>query len=186
MYQSVTGAFGNRPAAYAAMALNPLKQGWSDMLNAKDPLGNKIIVNPNTLLHSSKDALHAPMLVTPPAGVPYYPAPIGLSGQTASTATSGSVGGGVFGANPFMGLGIKTVLARFLADWAWALGERAKGFVFQERNPLEVIQETPASGAAFEVDAFRFRSRRRFEADWITGGSRFWWLGNDGSVTGSF
>ena len=186
LYQSGTGAFGNRPSIYGALSLTLLKQGWSDMLNAKDPLGNKIIVNPNTLLHSSKDALHAPMLVSPPAGVPYYPAPIGLSGQTASTAASGTVGGGVFGANPFMGLGIKPVLARFLTDWAWSLGERAKGFVFQERNPLEVIQEAPASGAAFEVDAFRFRSRRRFEADWITGGSRFWWLGNDGTVTGSF
>jgi hypothetical protein len=186
LYQSGAGAYGNRPANYGAMSLTLLKQGWADMLNAKDPLGNKIIVNPNTLWHSSKDALHAPMLVSPPAGVPYYPAPIGLSGQTASTAASGNVGGGVFGANPFMGLGIKPVLARFAADWAWALMERARGFVFQERNPLEVIQEATTSGAAFEVDAYRFRSRRRFEADWIGGGSRFAWLGNSGAVSGSF
>lgn len=173
------GNFGNRPNTYVALALNPLKQAWSDLLNTLDPQQNKIIVNPNTLLHSSMDALHAPLLVAPPAGVPYYPAIVGAAGQTANTATSGFPGG-VFGANPFMGLGIKPVLARFLPSWAWALGERAKGFIFQERDPLEVIQEQPATGAAFEVDAYRFRSRRRFEADWIGGGSRVWWLGNPG------
>jgi hypothetical protein len=173
------GTYGNRPATYVALALNPLKNAWSDLLNTLDPQQNKIIVNPNTLLHSSMDALHAPLLVAPPAGVPYYPAVIGASGSTASNAASGFPGG-VFGANPFMGLGIKPVLARFLPAWAWAIGERAKGFIFQERDPLEVMQENPATGAAFEVDAYRFRSRRRFEADWIGGGSRVWWLGNPG------
>ncbi len=179
------GTYGNRPSTFVALGLNALKQAWSELLNALDPQRNKLIINPNTLLHSPQDALHAPLLVSPPAGVPYYPAVIGATGQTASSAGAGFPGG-VFGANPFMGLGIKPVLARFLANWAWALGERAKGFVWQERNPLEVIQEAPASGAAFEVDAFRFRSRRRFEADWVAGGSRFWWLGNSGEVAGSF
>jgi len=179
------GAYGNRPAVFVALGLNPLKQAWSELLNALDPLRNKIIINPNTLLHSPQDALHAPLLVSPPAGVPYYPAVIGAAGSTASSAASGFPGG-VFGANPFMGLGIKPVLARFLPNWAWSLGERAKGFTWQDRNPLEVIQEGTTSGAAFEVDAFRFRSRRRYEADWVGGGSRFWWLGNDGSIAGAF
>lgn len=179
------GTYGNRPAVFVALGLNPLKQAWSELLNALDPLRNKIIINPNTLLHSPQDALHAPLLVSPPAGVPYYPAVIGAAGQTASTAGAGFPGG-VFGANPFMGLGIKPVLARFFPNWAWALGERAKGFTWQDRNPLEVIQEGTTSGAAFEVDAFRFRSRRRYEADWVGGGSRFWWMGNDGSIAGAF
>jgi hypothetical protein len=85
-----------------------------------------------------------------------------------------------------VGLGIKVVVAKFLADWAWAIGEAKKGFIFQERDPLEVIQEAAATGAAFQFDAMRYRSRRRFEADWIAGGSRFWFLGNDGSQAGSF
>lgn len=182
---SLGNPYGNRPLNLVALGLNPLKQAWSDLLNAKDPQNNKIIISPNVLLHSSQDALHAPLLVSPPSGVPYYPAVIGSSGQTASTATAGFPGG-VFGANPFMGLGIKPVLARFLPDWAWSLGEKGKGFIFQERDPLEVIQEQPATGAAFETDAYRFRSRRRFEADWVGGGSRFWWLGNDGTVAGTF
>lgn len=185
VFNSGAGAatYGNTPTVHSALGLNGLKLAWSVLLNVKDPLGNKVIVNPNTLLVSSMDALHAPMLVSPPAGVPYYPSPIGQSfgvtQQTASNATAGQAGG-VFGANPFMGLGIKVVVARFLADWAWALGEKGKGFMWQERDALEVVQENPAAGAAFEVDAYRFRSRRRFESDWIGGGSRFWFLGNAG------
>lgn len=184
LYGTTSGE-GNRPGTYAALGLNVLKNAWSRMLNAKDPQGNKIITRPDILLVSNMDALHAPLLVSPPNGVPYYPAPIGSSGQTAATAVSGFPGG-AFGANPFMGLGIKVVVARFLADWAWALGEKGKGFIFQERDPLEVIQESAATGAAFQFDAMRYRSRRRFEADWIAGGSRFWYLGNDGSVAGAF
>jgi len=186
----VLGGSGNMPASFIALGLVGLKAAWTALLNAKDPLSNKIIVNPNTLLVSSMDALHAPLLVTPPQGVPYYPAPIGSGAgqmgqsgtpQTAATATSGYPGG-IMSANPFMGLGIKVVVARFLNDWAWSLGEKGKGFMWQERDALEVIQENPAAGAAFEVDAYRFRSRRRFEVDWIGGGSRFWYLGNSGSV----
>lgn len=183
---ALNGTSGNRPSAYIALGLTPLKQAHSDLLNMKDPLGNKVIVNPNTLVHSSMDDLHAKMLVKPPQNVPYYPAIPGLSGQVQGTATAGTAGGGYFGANPFLGLGWNPVLVRYFPDWAWGLGEKGKGYVFQERDPLEVIQENPAAGAAFEMDAVRFRSRRRFEADWINGGTRFWWLGNDGTVTGSF
>lgn len=179
------GTFGNRPNTFGALSLGLLKQAYTELHVALDPLQNKIIINPNTLFVSSWDALHAPLLVAPPAGVPYYPAVIGQVGSTASNAASGFPGG-VFGANPFMGLGIKVVVSRFLPAWAWSLMEKGKGFVFQERDPLEVIQEQPATGAAFEMDGYRFRSRRRFEADWIGGGSRFAWLGNDGSVTGTF
>lgn len=177
------GTYGNRLPTYAALGLNALKQAWSIVLNARTPEGTKIIVSPNVLVHSSMDALHAPLLVKPPAGVPYYPAPIGSAGQTAATASSGFPGG-VFGANPFMGLGIQPILARFLPDWAWVLGEKGKGFMFQERDPLEITQENPQSGQAFEQDAIRFRSRRRFGAGFVGGGSRFWVLGNPGVVNG--
>jgi hypothetical protein len=188
------GTYGNRLQTYAALGLNPLKQAWSTVLNARTPSGTKIVITPNVLVHSSMDALHAPLLVKPPGGVPYYPAVPGASGSNMGNAASGFPGG-VFGANPFMGLGIAPVLARFLPDWAWAIGQKGKGFVFQERDPLEIIQEATASGAAFESDAIRFRSRRRFGCDFVGGGSRFWFLGNPGAgitvnedlgATGSF
>jgi hypothetical protein len=182
---------GNRLSSYVALGLNALKQTWSQALNAKDPLGNKIIVSINCLLVSNMDALHAPLLVRPPAGVPYYPAIPGQSGATAfggatSNIPTAGFPGGVFGANPFMGLGIEPITLRWFPDWAWAVGEKGKGIMFQERDPLEVIQEAAASGAAFELDAIRYRSRRRFEVDWVGEGSRFWVLGNDGSTTGTF
>jgi hypothetical protein len=174
------GNYGNIPTTFTSLNLNALKKAYAQIIVAKDPFSNKVVVNPNTLVHSAMDSLHAPMLVQPPAGVPYYPAVIGAAGTTANSAASGFPGG-VMGANPFMGIGIKPVLVRYLPDWAWAIGEKAKGFVFQERDPLEVIQENPLAGQAFEEDAYRFRSRRRFEADWVGGGSRFWWLGNSGT-----
>lgn len=174
------GNYGNIPTTFTALNLNALKKAYAQIIVAKDPFSNKVVVNPNTLVHSAMDSLHAPLLVQPPSGVPYYPAVIGAAGTTANTAASGFPGG-VMGANPFMGIGIKPVLVRYLPDWSWAIGEKAKGFVFQERDPLEVIQENPLSGQAFEEDAYRFRSRRRFEADWVGGGSRFWWLGNSGT-----
>lgn len=177
--------YGNRPSAYGPLGLNLLKQGWSDGLNAKDPLGVKLVVSFDTLIVSPMDALHGPMLVSPPQGVPYYPSVPGQAGQDAASATSGFPGG-AFGANPFMGLGIKVVMLRYLIEWAWALMQRGKGFVFQERDPLEVVQEAVNAGSSFETDAYRFRSRRRAEVDWVGGGSRFAWLGNDGTVLGSF
>ncbi len=180
-------ALGNRPTTFAPLSLTGLKRAYSAGLNMLDPLGAKIVTNYNCLLHSPMDALHAPLLVTPPAGVPYYPAVPGSgdASQTAGTAAAGFPGG-FFGANPFMGLGIRPVMVRYFPDWAWSFGQKAMGFLFQERDPLEVIQENPAAGAAFEVDAYRFRSRRRFEAEWGPGGSRFWFLGDDGSVAGQF
>ena len=177
-------ALGNRLATYLALNMVGLKNAWSISLIASDPLGNRLIVQPDTLLHSVYDALHAPLLVKPPQGVPYYPAVIGPSGNTANNATSGYPGG-AFGANPFIGLGINPVMERYSPDWFWALGQSRRGFVMQNRDPLEIIQETPTSGDAFNFDSIRFRSRRRFESDWVGGGSRFWVLGNAGYWLGS-
>ena len=181
LYNASGSATGNIEATAHQLGLGWLKKAYSTIIQAKDPFSNKIVVNVNTLLHSPLDALTAPLLVAPPSGVPYYPAVWGSqsAAQTAGTAGSGFPGG-VMGANPFMGLGIKPVMVRYLYNWAWAIGEKAKGFIMQERDPLEVVQENPLSGQAFEEDAYRFRSRRRFQAEWIGGGSRFWFLGNPG------
>ena len=62
-----------------------------------------------------------------------------------------------------------------------ALGDTKKGFVFQRRDPLEIVQESPNTGMGFEQEIYAFRGRERFEADWIE--PRFAYLGNDGSVT---
>lgn len=190
-----TGTAGNRPSTYFNLGANALKVALVALYNAVDPLQNRIVTNPNRLVVSTQDSLNADMLLA--AGA--YPAIPGQSGTTAATqnviggttsaagATQGAfVGfpGGSFAPNPFAGLGITKVLERYLPDWAWVLGEQGKGFVFQERDALEIAQEAPNSGANFSFDSIRYRSRRRFEADWVGGGSRFWYMGDDGTVAG--
>src|SRR5574337_35589 len=185
---------GNRPSTYHVLNMCFLKQAYTTLLNATDPLSNKIIVNPDCLLVAADDAVNAQLLLAPGA----YPAVVGqsntavanapiLGGATSAAGASQGVTAGFPGgwgsANPFAGIGIKLVVERYLPAWTSAFGEAGKGFVFQQRDPLEVVQQDPASGAAFNTDTYRFRSRERFEADWIAGGSRFWFLINDGSVT---
>ncbi len=194
LYGSTAGQ-GNRLATYATLNLGRLARAYVSLLNAVDPLGNKIITNPNRLLVSSMDALHGEILIKPGP----YPAVIGqsdtttanapiLGGSTSAAGANQGVTAGFPGGwgspNPFGGMGWKLVVERYLPDWACALGEAGKGFVNQIRDPLEVIEEAKNSGSYFDFDAIRYRSRERFEMDWIGGGSRFWFLINDGTATG--
>ena len=189
-------AAGNRPSAFAALSLGPLAAAYVATMNAVDPMQNKIIVKPNTLLVSSMDALHADILLKPGG----YPAVLGpsvvtssvpvLGGTTTFTGSAANQGvsagypGGWNSPNPFQGMGWKIVIERYLPDWAWALGESGKGFIMQVRDPMEIAEEGKNSGSYFDFDTIRYRSRERFEADWVGGGSRFWYLGDDGSATG--
>lgn len=200
---TVTGPFsstlygpnnGNRPSTFNALNFGRLANAYVQLLNAVDPLQNKIIVNPNRLIVSSMDALQGQVLLEPgpwPAVIgPSNTATQGVLGGTTSAAgaTQGALMGfpGGWGSkNPFGGMGIQLVVERYFPDWAWAFGEGAKGIVNQERDPMEVIEEAKNAGSYFEFDSIRYRSRKRFNMDWIGGGSRFWWLGNDGSATGT-
>lgn len=188
-------AAGNRLSTYHVLNMGFLKQAWVSLMNATDPLSNKLIVTPNVLLTSSMDVINAKLLLADG----YYPAVPGQSNTAvanapvlgASTSAAGAnqgvlagFPGGAFSQNPIAGLGLTLVTEKYLPDWAWAIGEKGRGFVFQERDPLEIVQEQQQSGSAFILDVYRFRSRRRFEVDWIAGGSRFWFLGNDGTATG--
>jgi hypothetical protein len=187
---------GNRPSTYGTLNMGHMKVGYVQTLNSVDPLQNKILVDPNVLVVSSQDALNGKLMLAEGA----YPAIIGQSdaalasnptlGGTSATAGASQGAftgfpGGINSNNPFSGIGMKLCVERYLTDWAWLIGESGKGFIFQERDPMEVVQESPNTGSAFTFDVIRYRSRRRFEADYVGGGSRFWYLGNDGSVTGN-
>lgn len=187
---------GNRPSSYGILNMGNMKFAYQMLMGATDPLGNIIAVNPNTLLHSRNDKVNADLLVQPG----YYPATVGQSNTTLANnpvlgGTSSTAGtsqgayagypGGIMSNNPIAAWGIKAVCEVYMTAWACALGQSGRGFVFQERTPLEVVQETPNSGNSFNFDVIRYRAMRRFEADWIGGGSRFWFLLNDGTVTGA-
>ncbi len=165
---------GNRPAAFVQLAAAPLKVAYEALQNAKDPLGIKILNDINILLVSPFDTLNSKML----ANSGYYPGVPGTGAQTASTAASGSLTGS-FGDNIFKGL-FNIEVNRYLDQGQWFLGDAKQGPVFQRRDPLEVVQEQPLSGKSFDTDAYRFRSRARWEMDWID--SRFWYMGNDGTA----
>ena len=169
---------GNRPSSFTGQQLSvpTLKTAYEALMNAVDPLNVKMMVDPKTLLVSTFDAMNAPIL----ANSAYYPATPGVGGQTAATATSG-LGGALMAENPFKGM-FNVIVNRYLPRGAWYLLDKSPGaMVFQRRDPMEVVQEQPQSGQSFDQDVYRFRSRSRFEAEWLD--SRFWYEGNDGTAS---
>ena len=167
--------YGNRPAAFAQLSVATLRTGLQSLASAFDPLGVRIAVRPDRLVVSNFDEINARTLLNSS----YYPGVPGLSGQNAGTASSSSLTGG-FADNVLKGM-LNLSMNTFLPFGAWNLGASKKGMVMQRRDALEVVQEQPNSGASFNTDTIRFRSRARWIMDWID--SSFWYQGNDGSAS---
>lgn len=165
---------GNRPATYVQFTEEAMMAAYNAIRRAKDPLGVPIIVKVNALLHSSYDELTVKRFLNSV----YYPS----VGPAQGGAEQGLMKG-VFSLNVFQGA-FASVMNIHAPMGMWALGEAKKGFMFQRRDPLEIIQELPGSGQNFEVEVYRFRSRERWIQFWID--PRFWYLGNPGTgVTGA-
>jgi len=161
-----TAPKGNRPATFGRLNQPNLEAGDIALMNITDDLGNKFLVAPNTLTVSPADKFVGAKLLnsTLQPSVP--------------TATGGDTGY-VMTINPLQGL-YKLLVSRFLPTKVWILGDPKKCIVFQRRDPLEIVQENPASGQSFSQEVYRFKSRSRFEVGMID--SRFLWLGDDGTV----
>lgn len=157
---------GNRPASFARLSQANLESADISLMGITDDLGNKFLVAPNTLLVSSIDKFVAAKLLnsTLQPSVP---------GATADST------GYVMTVNPLQGL-YKLLVSRFLPSKCWILGDPKKCLIFQRRDPLEIVQEQPASGQSFDIEAYRFKARSRFEVGQID--SRFLWQGDDGSI----
>jgi hypothetical protein len=134
--------------------------------NIVDDLGNKFLVTPNTLLTSTADKFVAAKLLSSTL-------------QPSVPSASADSTGYVMTINPLQGL-YKLLVSRFLPTKAWILGDPKKAMVFQRRDPLEIVQEQPASGQSFDIEAYRFKARSRFEVGMID--SRFLFMGDDGTV----
>lgn len=156
-----TTAIGNRPSAFARLSATELEEAHVAMRSMVDPIGRKFLVNPTVLLVSPIDEFTALRILNSPQE------PV-----TAASAIAGQI-------NPLQGR-YTVYSSPFVRSKAWLLGDFKRGFVFQRRDPLEIVQENPNSGMGFEQEVYAFRGRERFEADWIE--PRFAWLGNDGSV----
>lgn len=169
-----TGGGYNRPTSYGILTPANVQAGDIALMNQLDLLGNKMLVNTNTLLVGVNYKFAARAMLNSQ----WYPstATIKAGGGAGADTTLGTN----YAKNVMEGL-YNLVVSRFLPAYAWSIGEAGKGIVFQRRDALELIQENPMSGMAFSVDVYAFRSRARWEPDWID--PRFWWLGNDGTAT---
>lgn len=175
---------GNGGGAGVALSQPALETATIALHKMKDPLGNLILVQPDTLFVSPSDEFNAAKLLQS-ALQPSVP---GAAGQTANTASSGLTGW-TMTTNPLQGLYALKV-SRFLpssldasgsrgldnTNGAWFLMQSKTSLVFQDRDPLEVRQENPDSGEAFNRDQYRYRTRRRFNAAVIE--SRYIYRGN--------
>lgn len=155
-----TVAMGNRANPYVRLSAAALEAAHVAARSMVDPIGRKFLVNPTILLVSPIDEFEALRILNTTALA------------TAAVPTVPVI-------NPLAGR-YTVYSSPFVTSKAWLLGDFKKGFVFQRRDPLEVVQENPNSGMGFEQEVYAFRGRERFEADWIE--PRFAYLGDDGSV----
>lgn len=147
---------GNAPAANAALSQPALEQADIALQGIRDPLGNRIGVDPSMLLVDPTNKFVAAKLLNSSL----QPSVPGASGETAASAASG--GTGWTGAdNPLKGL-YDLRVSRFLAAGDWMLMEPKTSVPFQERAPLAVTQEDPNSGKSFENDIYRWKVSRRY------------------------
>jgi hypothetical protein len=169
---SLSGGGKNKPASYAAFTSAGVQALDILLMNQVDLLGNKMLVNPNTLLVGANLKFPARTMLNSE----WYPSTTAMA--AGGTGTTTGIGAS-YARNVLQGL-YNLVVSRFYGPTAYALGEAGKGIVFQRRDALEVVQENTQSGMAFTQDEYRFRSRSRWEPDWID--PRFWAQGSDGSV----
>jgi len=168
---SAGSARGNRPAAFVRFNFNSVLDAVQALRQAIDPLGVAIVVNPDYCLVSPFDELEAKTAFNSPS----FPASVGTTVGTTGTGFFR----GAFANNPIQNM-MKVIVNVHLKTGVWAVGQAQKGYVFQRRDPMEIVQEVPNSGDSFNFDNLRFRSRSRWEQEWIYPGFTF--LGNDGSV----
>jgi hypothetical protein len=162
---SYTTTIGNRPSSGGKLAQPLLEAADIALQGMQDPLGNFILVQPDTLVCAPGDKFNAAKLL----GSALQPSVPGASGQTANTATSGGTGW-TNTVNPLQGLYALKV-SRFVpavgfdaTNPAWLLMQSKVALVFQDRDALEVAQENTQSGDSFDHDIYRYRVRRRFNA----------------------
>lgn len=166
---SLTGGGANRPASYVAFNQDSLQAAHLALRNQLDLQGNKMLVNPNTLLVGTSNTFTARTIMNSNF---YVGTGAQLVGGTGGTSTAIGVS---HADNVMKGL-YDIVESVFMPLKSWALGEAGRGIVFQRRDPLEMIQENPQAGNSFTVDEHRFRARARWNVDWVD--PRFWYLGN--------
>lgn len=167
--------FGNALATPSQLSQPGLEAGDIQLQNMVDPLGNFLLVTPDTILASPADKFNVLKLLNSTL----QPSVPGSSAQNVTTVPGGTTGW-TMTMNPLQGE-YTAKISRFVrgatsaqggpglkgpgldgAHGAWYLMQTKKSIVFQDRDPLEVVQEAPNAGVGFTYDQYRYRVRRRF------------------------
>jgi hypothetical protein len=179
LYSSSYGDNGNYQSGGGRITEASLKAADIALRLMKDPMNQRMLVNPTHLIHSVADKFDVAVLLK------------SLYHAATPQSSAGSTGS-YFSVNPLEGL-YSALYSPWVPNGAadttqgtpasldgtnggWILMEPAKGVVFQDRDPLEVVNENPASGEGFEHEVFRYRIRRRFAVGVIE--PRFQYRGN--------
>lgn len=156
-----TTGIGNK-GTNAALSMAELEAAAIALRKMKDPLGNFMLVNADTVAAGPDEEINLYKLLNSA----YQPAVPGAAG-TGIDASSGQTGW-TLTTNWLQGK-YTPVISTFFAHadvngaGYWYVMQAKRGAVFQERDPLEVVQENPLSGQAFEYDSYRYRVRRRYK-----------------------
>lgn len=166
---------GNQLQTVGQLSQPNLELGDIQLQNMVDPLGNFMLVTPDTVLVSPADKFNLLKLLNSTL----QPSIPGASGTQLSAQTGGQTGW-TMTVNPLQGE-YSAKVSRFMRGANSAQGgpglkgpgqdgshgacyllQSKKSIVFQDREALEIVQENPTSGAAFNYDQYRYRVRRRF------------------------
>jgi hypothetical protein len=167
------GGGQNRLTTYAAFGSGAIQQAKVLGLQMKDAKGQKMLVNPDSLVVGPALGDIAATLLNSE----FYPATSSMKAAVSGGADSGI--GTTYAHNVLKGR-YNLVESRWLPSTAYGIMQAGRGLILQNREPLEVVQENPASGPAFSAEVFRFKVRERWEVDWIE--PRFSILCSDGTV----
>jgi phage major head subunit gpT-like protein len=171
----IGGGF-NRPASYGLPSIDTFNAANVQLMSQKNLQGLKMGIVPDTIITGPNLSFNVATLLNSS----FYP--VG--------ASAAGVVGGNYSINPVKGLYVPIVSPFvFKQDGtvngdskAWYVTDVKKSsFIVQMREAVSVTQEAPNTGANFERDLFRFKGSMRGNADFID--PRFWWQGDDGSVT---
>jgi hypothetical protein len=176
---SLVGGGRNRPDTYGILSDTNIKAGFNYLAGQKNILGLLMAVNPTCMLTTPFYRWDSAVL----ANSSYY-----ASNVIATTA--GTTIGGPMSINPIQGI-FKPVISPYMFDQTgvvnpvgkvWYLCDNSvPAFVLQVVEFASIIQENPAAGESFNRDVIRYKVRSQGNADFIE--PRFFWRGDDGSVT---
>jgi hypothetical protein len=174
VYKS-SGLRQNRPASFGQISLGTLKTARTTLKNIRQPDGQLVLCNPNSIVYHPTDEQLVDILLKSPN----FPSP------SQSNTSYGIPTGGAFGnINPVQGMYSKHecryLTATGSSGGAWFMMEAKKPIIWQERTGLQTVQEAPNSGTSFSRMLVRWRVNKRGQMFVYPGAARFVYQGSDG------